>query len=374
MAKKLAIVARPLTGLWGVFRSNPIIVKELRGRMRAWRGMYNLAFYTLSLSCFGMMVFVAIYSSRNYYGYYNYNTVPTNPNVVVRPISSSYSSYGSDVGNQLLLALIIAQLVLIIFLSPAFTVGAIASEKERQTYDILLTTLLRPRDIVLGKLFSSQAYLCLMIIAALPVLCIVFLLGGVSLSQMAIGLLVLILTTVLMGSISIYWSAASRTAGRAFRSVFFLMMLMFLAIPGLGVLIDSLVRNNAYTNAYYFNNGPPYIPPDWLQVYTNISWSFNPAVAMGLSYNYLSNRSSDLFFYQNSFYSNSGTRLNGVSLPMPWLTFSIIAVVLSILFIWLATRRVKPLNVTPNMVKGKRGKKAKFQPTPYPAEQPATQE
>jgi ABC-type transport system involved in multi-copper enzyme maturation permease subunit len=374
MAKKLAVIARPLTGLWSLFRSNPIIVKELRGRMRAWRGMYNLAFYTLALGCFGMMVFVSIYSSRNYYGYYNYNAVPTNPNVVVRPISSSYSSYGADTGNQLLLALIIAQLVLIIFLSPAFTVGALAGEKERQTYDILLTTLLRPRDIVLGKLFSSQAYLCLMIVAALPVLCVVFLVGGVSLSQLAIGLAVLILTTLLMGSISIYWSAASRTTGRAFRSVFFLMLLMFLAIPGLGVLVDSLVRNNAYTNAYYFNGGTPYIPPDWLQVYTNISWSFNPAVAMVLSYNYLSNRSSDLFIYQNSFYSSSGTRLNGVSLPMPWLTFSIMAVVLSILFIWLATRRVKPLNVIPSMVKRKRGKKAKFQPTPYPTEQPVPQE
>jgi len=272
------------------------------------------------------------------------------------------------------LALIIAQLVLVLFLSPVFTVGAIASEKERQTYDILLTTLLRPRDIVLGKLFSSQAYLILMIVAALPVLCIVFLLGGVSLSQLAIGMVVLILTTLLMGAISIYWSAASRTSGRAFRSVFFIMLVMFLAIPGLGILIDSVVRNSAYSNNYYINNGPTYIPPEWLQIYTDISWSFNPAVAMGLSYNYLNNRSSGLFLYHNTYYNNSGTPIAGMSLPMPWLTFSIVAVVLSVLFIWLATRRVKPLNVTPDMFKGKRGKKAKFQPTPYSAEQPVTQE
>ena len=44
------------------------------------------------------------------------------------------------------------ELLLVCFITPAFTVGAVSGERERQTYDLLRTTLLSSSALVLGKL------------------------------------------------------------------------------------------------------------------------------------------------------------------------------------------------------------------------------
>jgi ABC-type transport system involved in multi-copper enzyme maturation permease subunit len=350
MANKASKLTNPVTGFWFRLRSNPIVLKELRGRMRNWRGTFNLALFTAALSFAGIMIY--IFDNRNYSYYYNYN-YNQNPlpnlgtDVIVAPIPDLYASYSnSERGMWLLFALLVTQLVLITFLSPTFTAGAIAGEKERQTYDILLTTLLRPRDIILGKLVSTQAYLCLMIVAALPVLSVVFLVGGVSLSQLFIGFGVCLLSTLLMGSIALYRSAASRTTARAFRSAFFLVIVLFLVIPGIGFLVESEVRNQYQGGTIYMQYGTsgylPYVPPKWLQVFTNITYSFNPGLALGLSFNQLNQNSANLFFYTDNTFNLPNRSL---SLPMPWLTFTILALILIALFLWLATTRVKPLNL-----------------------------
>ncbi len=357
MAKFPKTISRPFSGLWQATRSNPIVLKELRGRMRGWRGVFNLSFYTIVLGLFGLLSYVLAYNSRNndYYTYYSngLGSVAGNNNLVIKQMNS-YGYGSADIGNQLLLALIIAEIILVVFLSPAFTVGTIASEKERQTYDILITTLLRPRDIVLGKLFSSQAYLILMIVASLPVLSIIFLVGGISLSQLFIGFLVCLMSSLMMGAISIYWSAASRTAGRAFRSVFFIMLILFAAIPAMGLMLESLVRTSYYNSGAGFAN--PYITPAWLQVFNSTTLAFNPVAALITSYTQLSSHSTNSFTY-NYFQNSYGVaQNNGLVLPMPWVTFTIIAFFSSLLFIWLATRRVKPLNYGPGGFKLKRGK------------------
>ena len=51
--------------------------------------------------------------------------------------------------------LISMEIIAVMFLVPAFTAGSIAGEREKQTLDILLTTVLTPEKIVMGKLLSS---------------------------------------------------------------------------------------------------------------------------------------------------------------------------------------------------------------------------
>ena len=50
--------------------------------------------------------------------------------------------------------------LLVIFLAPAFTVGAISSERERQTFDLLMTTLLKPRAILAAAFARARGFLC----------------------------------------------------------------------------------------------------------------------------------------------------------------------------------------------------------------------
>ncbi|MBK8024641.1 MAG: hypothetical protein IPK19_25260 [Chloroflexi bacterium] len=54
------------------------------------------------------------------------------------------------------------ELILILFIAPAFTAGAITGERERQTYDLLQTTLLSKATFVIGKLESALGYIVLL--------------------------------------------------------------------------------------------------------------------------------------------------------------------------------------------------------------------
>jgi ABC-type transport system involved in multi-copper enzyme maturation permease subunit len=71
------------------------------------------------------------------------------------------------------------QFVLMVLLTPAYTAGAIADEKQKKTIQFLLVTDLRSHEIVLGKLGSRMAHLGLLLLAGLPVLGAVQFLGGV---------------------------------------------------------------------------------------------------------------------------------------------------------------------------------------------------
>ena len=71
------------------------------------------------------------------------------------------------------------QFVLMLILTPAYTAGAIAEEKQKKTIQFLLATDLRNHEIVLGKLGSRMAHLGLLLLAGLPVLSAVQFLGGV---------------------------------------------------------------------------------------------------------------------------------------------------------------------------------------------------
>lgn len=71
------------------------------------------------------------------------------------------------------------QLFAVLFVTPAYTAGAIAEEKQRRTLDFLLATDLSSHEIVLGMLAARLANLSLLILTGLPVLGFLQFLGGV---------------------------------------------------------------------------------------------------------------------------------------------------------------------------------------------------
>lgn len=73
----------------------------------------------------------------------------------------------------------IVQFLTILVLTPAYTAGAIAEEKDRKTMEFLLATDLNGREIVLGKLISRLATLGLIVLTGMPVLSLTQFLGGV---------------------------------------------------------------------------------------------------------------------------------------------------------------------------------------------------
>src|SRR3954469_14094814 len=75
------------------------------------------------------------------------------------------------------------QLAVAMPFSALLVASAVAMEKDRKTLDLLLLTSLSNTDLVLGKLFAGMLSVVVLVVATLPLLMIMSLLGGISTGQ-----------------------------------------------------------------------------------------------------------------------------------------------------------------------------------------------
>src|SRR5690606_3841136 len=130
------------------------------------------------------------------------------------------------------------ELLLIVFIAPAFTAGAITGERERQTYDLLKTTLLASPSFVIGKLESALGYILLLLLAAIPLQSIAFLFGGVSEIELLLAFVILAVAAVTLGTVGIYFSAAmQRTLTASVRAYSVSLMATF----GIPVVVGTIL-------------------------------------------------------------------------------------------------------------------------------------
>ena len=101
----------------------------------------------------------------------------------------------------------VGQYVLASLMAPSFAGGAITGEKERKTYELLLSSPLRPAAIVAGKLIAALAHLAVLIFSSLPIVMLCLPLGGVSFYEVLAAYLGLIVSVVTFGMISVACSS-----------------------------------------------------------------------------------------------------------------------------------------------------------------------
>ena len=166
---------------------NPIVEKEYRSRMRTWRSPAAMTVYILLLGGLGWAIFSSEASSAQ-------NAL--NP------------GQAAGFGQSLFLWLIIFQMVLLAFITPALTAGAISSERERQTMDLLFVTRLPPFSILWGKLLASMSFALLLLLLSVPIFSLVFLFGGIELDQLASAFLVTAVAALTLGIIGLACSTA----------------------------------------------------------------------------------------------------------------------------------------------------------------------
>ncbi|MBB5150296.1 MULTISPECIES: ABC transporter permease [Ureibacillus] len=166
--------------------SNPVLMKELKLRFRAFKSFSGLMFYLAVLIIF-VSGFLLIFTQFSTSGFF----VPSN----------SFTMFS---------VLSVLQMALVMFITPGLTAGAISTEREKQTLNILLTTTQSSSQIIIGKLLSSVAFLILMLIAGLPLYSIVFLFGGVSPGQFFTMFFFYLVTLIAIGSIGIMFSTITK--------------------------------------------------------------------------------------------------------------------------------------------------------------------
>src|SRR5438270_2199063 len=93
------------------------------------------------------------------------------------------------------------QLPLLIFFSALSAASAVAREKDRRTFILLLMTDLRNYEIVLGKLLGSLLQIALLLGTMIPFLSLLVLLGGVAPEQVVQATVIMAATALAAGSL-----------------------------------------------------------------------------------------------------------------------------------------------------------------------------
>lgn len=283
---------------------NPLLVKELRGRMRSARAFVLLTVYLLLLSCLTSLI------------YY---------------ISSSHFSPGSGpqtayLGKAILSSVVLIELVLVSFIPSSLTASAICGERERKTYEVLRTTLLSARRLVIGKLTSALAYVFMLILATVPLKSLAFMLGGVEVEELVLALLILLVTAFAFAAIGLFCSAIARTTRVATA-----LSGGMVALVVLGPLLLAAL------SGILFDFYSVRLPSFWeivLAYMFAVLCGASPILAAIFTESTLVTHGSIWYFRQTV-----GAR--SVPVPSPWIIFVLLYVILGLVLLWLAILRVR---------------------------------
>lgn len=296
-------------------RDNPVILKELRSRMRGNRAFIIITIYLLLLSCIVSLVYFAMAASNN-------NSVGN----MVLPQVAGKTVFGVVVAIELLM---------VCFLAPALTAGAIAAERERQTFDLLRTTLLPSRSLVLGKLFSAMSFLLLLLFVGFPVQSLAFILGGVSVEEVLVAFLLLLVTALGFTALGMVVSSFLRTTLAATVVSYVGAILLVFGMPLLLLIFTSLISPLMYSINMNLTNAQQYLLEIGLFTLIYALVVTNPLatlVASELMYTEL-----HTIFYGTLPLSNG----NPFPILSPWITYSLLVVLFSSLLIGLSIRWVR---------------------------------
>lgn len=192
--------------------NNPIFKKEQKVRARSPRLMLLIVGYNIGLVILMAIAFLSIYGSKH-----------------------SIAKYQDTLMLYILIG--VFQFALLLLIVPAFTAGSITGEKERQTFDVLITASKNPLTIVIGKLSASVSTMLLLIVSSLPILAIVFSVGGLSLIDIILYVVICFLEAVFIGSIGLFFSSFSKNTTK---STVWTYVTILLLIAGTAIVLGIL--------------------------------------------------------------------------------------------------------------------------------------
>lgn len=291
--------------------SNPLLIKELRGRMRGARAFVVLTVYLLLLTCFTSLI------------YYAYSA------------SAGGSGRGPDmayVGKTIFASVVLIEIFLVTFITPAFTAGAISGERERQTYEVLRTTLLPAHKLVGGKLASALTYVLLLVLAAVPMESLAFVLGGVVVEELALALVVLLVTAFAFAAIGLFFSSFLRTTLASTVLSYSTALALTVGLPLLLALSAALI------DPFIYGYGPS--TPSWVvQAVLNyglyLTAGLSPITAAIFTETTLEEQNTVWFFWQDI------DTTHRILIPSAWIVYTVVYVMLALVLLLLAVLRVK---------------------------------
>jgi len=297
------IQAKPIAQrkIFSRIMDNPIIAKELKGRMRGRQGFIIIGSYITLISFFIILIYLFL--------------------AVDGSVSNGDPGFLQTIGKVIFSTVVLLELLMLGFIGPALTAGAISSEREHKTIDLLRTSLLSARALVFGKLSSAVVFLLLLIFTAIPIQSLAFFLGGVGMAEMVISTLMLVVTAIFFCTLGLFFSSISQRtliatvfsyASILISFIVFIIFLFFISVLGSSSSSPSVLVENIATVAIWF------------------LFSTNPFFAAVMSESILIDDQS-LFITTNNIIGNSS-----LPLPSPWIIYTIFYIILTLLLIGLS--------------------------------------
>jgi ABC-type transport system involved in multi-copper enzyme maturation permease subunit len=279
---------------------NPVLTRELFGRIRGRNAWLILTGYLTIIGAITLLIYAVFVSSA----------MPNDPETSLR------------IGKGIFFTVMTVSLIQVCFLSPSLTAGAIVGEKERQTYDLLLASPLSPLQIVTGKVLAAIAFALLLIMASLPIAGLALLFGGITGQEVFIGVVGLLITAIAYAAIGIFWSTVMRSTLGATVMAQGTVLVILLLVPFLYFVISLLI------GAF---DGPP------SPLYIYIMGTFlclHPFIALGMTVGALESGNGPLLWQLSS-------SIGDLFVPSPWLVYSVLMILVTITCLALAWQRIQ---------------------------------
>jgi ABC-2 type transport system permease protein len=193
-------------------RDNPVLVRELRRRMRGKVLVFSIIIYVSVLCGVAYLIIFGMTKSAAF------GTSLMTQQVIVEL---------SLIGRTLFWATMGIQGFLVIIIAPILTASVVPMEREKKTFEFIQVTTITPRSFVLGCLVSTTLYALLIMIISLPVVSLTFLYGGISPGDVLRTFGFMLLASLTLSSIGLFVSSTRERARGAIGAIVGLLFLLY---------------------------------------------------------------------------------------------------------------------------------------------------
>ncbi len=304
---------------------NPIVKKDVKVQSRSMKICWGVFAYELILALVFFLAMVIIQQESRY---------------------SVNNIYSAMVWLYPILA--VTQLVILGVVVPVRTASSISGEKERQTFDIMMTTSMTPFSVIWGKVVTAIVQSMLFVFASMPIMALPFIIGGMSWTYLFWFLGIALLVSIFSASIGIICSSLCKKSISAviLSYVFYLVFFIGTIFP---YFIYEIIIQNVYLsgNTAHTDNGI------WWCLFLLV----NPGMYIVEFFAHvMAGQSMTEYMFDLVNLTQSQRVLYEVLNGYGWLIIStILFLAVSFLFLFLAARHINPMRPHVKAAKKKHG-------------------
>lgn len=198
--------------------NNPVILREVAAHLRKPGSLWQLGLFMLA-SSIAISVFWAV------------------------TLDQMQQTIGMNVTREMFMILNMCFVVFILMLIPLQSAAAVNLEKERDSWDLLISTNLSLGSILLGKLVSSLTFVWLIAISLLPMYAILLPLGGISPMEIAFVFIMLTECSLIAALIGLLCSTFCKRVITSITATYMLGSFYFFGSFLLAMFIDVRLHN-----------------------------------------------------------------------------------------------------------------------------------